>query len=172
MKCFSHTLISFALLGMACGSHSGQDENVLKSSAHCNSLKEEIQQQYDSKNYSKTIELFKLFENCFNDKSHYLGKLGLLYKLNGQLEESRQIYLVLIERIDEDKQLSENENALSKAGIYIILDELDQAKVQLERVEREKLTKEQQQRMEFFELIASQGEFVSANILVDVELFD
>ena len=149
-----------------------KEDPVIKANETCNSLKKAIEENFNLKNYSKTIELFNEFEDCYTDKTVFLHKLGLLYKANGQEELANTTFDLSIKKIDKLKELPNNEVAILKAGTYMIMNNKIMAKREIKKIDKSKLTQSQKEEVEYLEIFASQGEFISTKFSVEFELFD
>lgn len=163
-------LLITALFIAAC---SGQkDKQTQSTNSSCEELRQNIQAEYNLKNLSKTIELYKTYEDCLDDRQEFLMKLALLYKANGQQELCNEQLNRAIRIIKYNLGLSRNEKCLAKAFIYSTMDDRQKIKREISKINRKKLTKTQIEEVEFLELSANQGEFITGSYKVDFELFE
>jgi hypothetical protein len=160
------------MLTMGCSNPGSSDKPAVKSDEECISQKQEIQKVFDRKDFNKTIELFIPFRDCYQDEVAYLNKLGLLYHANHQDSLGNQIFGQLLKKLDNEKSMSGNDIAFSKAIIYMMLEEQDNLKAEIEKIDRSNLTKSQEHDLQYLELFAHQGEFITASMKMEFELFD
>lgn len=160
------------LMFIGCDSDFVNNETDIKSKEHCDFQKKEIEESFKLKKYSKTIELFVEYQDCYANDSEYLYKLGLLYKLNGQIELSKKTLNKSIQKLNKSKELSENEIAIIKAGTYLIMGNKNMAMKEIKKVNKSKLTEVQKEELSYLEIFASQGEYIALEYNVDFELFD
>ena len=139
---------------------------------NCDELKKNILIEFDLKNISKTIELYQEYEKCSNDQQEFFTKLALLYKENNQPDLFKKQLFKVIKIIDNDEQINITEKSISKATVYLLLDDNEKVRNELFGLNREKLTKEQTQEIEFFDLWLNQGEFISTSFKTDFKLFE
>jgi len=169
MKTLLQTLI-IALFLVACTGQKDKQTQAINSD--CEELKNTIQAAYDLKKISKTIELYKTYEDCSDNKQKFLMNLALLYKANGQEQLSHKQLNRAIKTIKYNIGLSRNEKLFLKAGIYSMMDEQQRVKKEISKINRNKLTALQRDELEFLELFANQGEFITGSYKIDFELFD
>lgn len=143
-----------------------------KMNSNCEALKSNIQKEFDLKNFSKTIYLYKTYENCSDNKEEFLMKLALLYKANGQQDLCNKQLNKVIRFIKRKIGQSRIEKSLAKANIYLIMDDKLKLKNELNKLNKRKLTQTQTEEVEFLELFANQGEFITGSLKADFELFD
>lgn len=165
-------LISVSIILIGCNNQNMKEVPVIKVNEICNSLKKGIQENFSLKNFSKAIELFIEFEDCYADKAVFLNKLALFYKANGQEELAKTTFDLSIKKLDELKELPNNKVAIQKAGIYMIMNEKSKAMEEIRKIDKSKLTESQKEEVIYLEIFASQGEFITTEFNVEFELFD
>ena len=79
---------------------------------------------------------------------------------------------ILFKKLDKEKSMSDNDIALYKGTIYLMLEEKDNLKAELEKIDRSDLTKSQEEKLQYLELFANQGEFITTSIKIEFELFE
>ena len=165
-------IMTLWMLTMGCNNSGSSDKPAGKSDKECLSQKNEIQKVFDRKDFNKTIELFIPFRDCYQDEVLYLTKLGILYHTDHQDSSANQIFRQLFKKLDKEKSMSDNDIALYKGSIYLMLEEKDNLKAELEKIDRSDLTKSQEEKLQYLELFANQGEFITTSIKIEFELFE
>ena len=169
MKILIQLLLIFTII-VSCKRQT--NKQILVMNLNCDELKKSIQKEFDLSNLTKTIELYKDFEKCLNDEQEFHTKLGLLYKENNQPDLCKKQFTKVINLIENDPQINAIEKSISKASIYLLMDDNEKVRKELSGLNREKLTDEQTQEIELFDLFVNQGEYIMASVKTDFKLFE
>jgi len=148
------------------------DTEIFKMEANCLTLKEEIQKQFDNKDYPVTIALFKTVEECYNDPIAYYMRLGYLYQLNNQGLQAREYFIKAITLIENNQVLSDNERSLALVTLYLMLNKKAIAKKEIKRINKNALSRVQQKELKGLEEMANIGEFISVSYKIEMHLFE
>lgn len=164
-------VILISILLTACQGN-GKPENQISEEIDCETRKVEIEQLFQAKEYTKTIQLYKSYQPCINGLEEYYFKLAMLYKKNNEIDlylETRSKYILELER---NTSQTKNDLVLSKAFIYLYSDEKEKFIAELSQVDTVNLSNENRDTFEYLKLYENVGEYISMSTVLEFQLFE
>lgn len=159
-------IILISILFTAC-QRNGKPETQISEEIDCETRKIEIEQLFQVKEYTKTIQLYKSYQPCIKGLEEYYFKLAMLYKKNNEIDLYLETRSKFILELEKNTSLTKNDLVLSKAFLYLYSNEKEKFISELSQVDTVSLSNENRDTFEYLKLYENVGEYISMSTVLE-----